>query len=153
MGKRWVKTDTEIICPIQDKRKGRKDSYLRGSVSHRKFLLSHKPSKAIVFILIKHGVFDCKVHKQKRHVKGGSFRMVTFGWLLSYDLFIKNECKLTRRKPERRKEESLLTISAGGFLTLIKRGRLPTLPLDAVPSAWTGLTSLFGMGRGGTPSP
>ena len=81
MGKRWVKTDTEIICHIQDKRKGRKDSYLRGSVSHRKFLLSHKPSKAIVFILIKHGVFDCKVHKQKRHVKVGSFRMVT----LHYD--------------------------------------------------------------------
>ena len=51
------------------------------------------------------------------------------------------------------KEESLLAIVAGGFLTLIKRGRLPTLPLDAVPSAWTGLTSLFGMGRGGTPSP
>ena len=51
------------------------------------------------------------------------------------------------------KEESLLAIAAGGFLTLIKRGRLPTLPLDAVPSAWTGLTSLFGMGRGGTPSP
>ena len=24
------------------------------------------------------GVFDCKVHKQKRHVKGGLFRMVTF---------------------------------------------------------------------------
>ena len=79
--------------------------------------------------------------------------MVAFGWLISYDLFIKNECKLVRCKPERVKEESLLAISAGGFLTLIKRGRLPTLPLDAVPSAWTGLTSLFGMGRGGTPSP
>ena len=51
------------------------------------------------------------------------------------------------------KEESRLAIEAGGFLTLIKKGRLPTLPLDAVPSAWTGLTSLFGMGRGGTPSP
>jgi hypothetical protein len=25
-------------------------------------------------------------------------------------------------------------------------------PADAVPSALTGLTSLFGMGRGGTPS-
>ena len=24
------------------------------------------------------GVFDCKVHKQKSHVKGGLFRMVTF---------------------------------------------------------------------------
>ena len=91
-GKRWVKTDTEIICPIQDKRKGRKDSYLRGSVSHRKFLLSHKPSKAIVFIQIKHGVFDCKVHKQKRHVKGGSFRMVTK--------------RLMRCKPERGKKKA-----------------------------------------------
>ena len=31
--------------------------------------------------------------------------------------------------------------------------RLPTLPLGiAVPSALTGLTSLFGMGRGGSPS-
>ena len=38
-------------------------------------MLSHH--KAIVFIQIKHGVFDCKVHKQKRHVKVGSFRMVT----------------------------------------------------------------------------
>lgn len=34
-----------------------------------------------------------------------------------------------------------------------KRRRLPTLPhCIAVPSAMTGLTSLFGMGRGGTPS-
>ena len=32
------------------------------------------------------------------------------------------------------------------------RRRLPTLPLDAVPSARSGLTSLFGMGRGGTPA-
>ena len=33
-----------------------------------------------------------------------------------------------------------------------KRGRLPTLPhCIAVPSAQAGLTSLFGMGRGGTP--
>ena len=31
--------------------------------------------------------------------------------------------------------------------------QLPTLPLGiAVPSAQTGLTSLFGMGRGGAPS-
>ena len=33
-----------------------------------------------------------------------------------------------------------------------ERRRLPTLPhCIAVPSAMTGLTSLFGMGRGGTP--
>ncbi|MDY3891779.1 MAG: hypothetical protein SOZ26_04490, partial [Bacteroidaceae bacterium] len=45
------------------------------SNTHITRILSHH--KAIVFIQIKHGVFDCKVHKQKRHVKGGSFRMVT----------------------------------------------------------------------------
>ena len=40
------------------------------------------------------------------------------------------------------------SISAGGFL----RRRRPTLPhCGAVPSARSGLTSLFGMGRGGTP--
>ncbi|MEE0906596.1 MAG: hypothetical protein U0L43_00225, partial [Muribaculaceae bacterium] len=33
--------------------------------------------EAIVFIQIKHGVFDCKVLNQKRHVKVGLFRMVT----------------------------------------------------------------------------
>ena len=43
--------------------------------THITRMLSHH--KAIVFIQIKHGVFDCKVHKQKRHVKVGSFRMVT----------------------------------------------------------------------------
>ena len=36
--------------------------------------------------------------------------------------------------------------------SLCKRRQLPTLPhCIAVPSAMTGLTSLFGMGRGGTP--
>ena len=42
-----------------------------------------------------------------------------------------------------------------GFLhgALTQRRQLPTLPhCIAVPSAMTGLTSLFGMGRGGTPS-
>ena len=39
-----------------------------------------------------------------------------------------------------------------GLLLLFKRRRLPTLPhCIAVPSAQAGLTSLFGMGRGGTP--
>src|SRR5574344_595441 len=45
------------------------------SNTHITRMLSHH--KAIVFIQIKHGVFDCKVHKQKRHVKAGLFRMVT----------------------------------------------------------------------------
>ena len=36
--------------------------------------------------------------------------------------------------------------------SLMKRRRPPTLPhCIAVPSAQAGLTSLFGMGRGGTP--
>ena len=36
---------------------------------------------------------------------------------------------------------------------LYKKRRLPTLPLfQAVPSALLGLTSLFGMGRGGSPT-
>ena len=39
------------------------------------------------------------------------------------------------------------------FLKVSEGWRLPTLPLGiAVPSALTGLTSLFGMGRGGSPS-
>ena len=79
--------------------------------------------------------------------------MVAFGWLLSYDLFIKNECKLMRCKPERGKKKASWPLRLEAFSHGLKRGRLPTLPLDAVPSAWTGLTSLFGMGRGGTPSP
>ena len=44
------------------------------------------PNKLACFgwLQIKHAVFDCKVHKQKPHVKVGLFRMVTacFGWLL-----------------------------------------------------------------------
>ena len=46
-------------------------------------------------------------------------------------------------------------IEKPGKITLVglEKWRLPTLPLGiAVPSALTGLTSLFGMGRGGTPS-
>ena len=43
-------------------------------------------------------------------------------------------------------------MSAGG--RLVCKGRQPTLPHScAVPSARAGLTSLFGMGRGGTPPP
>ena len=46
---------------------------------------------------------------------------------------------------KKRPPELLLKVSEGW--------RLPTLPLGiAVPSALTGLTSLFGMGRGGSPS-
>ena len=48
------------------------------------------------------------------------------------------------------KQKSLRNLSKSE--TLDKRRRLPTLPhCIAVPSAQVGLTSLFGMGRGGTP--
>ena len=54
---------------------------------------------------------------------------------------VKNVIVLNKKRPP----ESLLKVSEGW--------RLPTLPLGiAVPSALTGLTSLFGMGRGGSPS-
>ena len=52
------------------------------SDTHIARMLSHH--KAIVFIQIKHGVFDCKVHKQKRYVKVGLFRMGT--------MFVASEC-------------------------------------------------------------
>lgn len=43
--------------------------------THVAWMLRH--DNAIVFIQIKHGVFGCKVHNQKRHLKVGLFRMVT----------------------------------------------------------------------------
>ena len=47
---------------------------------------------------------------------------------------------------KREKTPSLTTKS------LLQNWQLPTLPLYAVPSARLGLTSLFGMGRGGSPT-
>ena len=68
---------------------------------------------------------------------------------------------LTRKTPipyrktpvsDRTKKEGRLTAHCRKRPSCEKR-RLPTLPhCIAVPSAMTGLTSLFGMGRGGTPS-
>ena len=52
------------------------------------------------------------------------------------------------------KEKILRKISLpeDSILCLDEKRRLPTLPhCIAVPSAQAGLTSLFGMGRGGTP--
>ena len=52
-------------------------------------------------------------------------------------------------KKKQKKESLLLYLQQG----LTEKGRSPTLPhCIAVPSAQTGLTSLFGMGRGGTPT-
>ena len=57
-----------------------------------------------------------------------------------------NEQNLPKDKTKKRASKISLQSS------LYKRRRLPTLPhCIAVPSAQTGLTSLFGMGRGGTP--
>ena len=57
-----------------------------------------------------------------------------------------------RRGRGRKKKRPPAELSAGG--RLVCKGRQPTLPHScAVPSARAGLTSLFGMGRGGTPPP
>ena len=53
-------------------------------------------------------------------------------------------------------DDNIVTKKVPGTLLssglLLKRRRPPTLPhCIAVPSAQAGLTSLFGMGRGGTP--
>ena len=54
-------------------------------------------------------------------------------------------------KTEKDTKKGALTHDCESGLSL-KRRRLPTLPhCIAVPSAQAGLTSLFGMGRGGTP--
>ena len=53
------------------------------------------------------------------------------------------------QKKEQKKRASKISLQS----SLSKRRRPPTLPhCIAVPSAQTGLTSLFGMGRGGTPT-
>lgn len=44
------------------------------SDAHVRRILRH--NYAVVFIQIKHGVFDCKVRYQKHHVKVGFIRMV-----------------------------------------------------------------------------
>ena len=58
------------------------------SYTHITRMLSHH--KAIVFIQIKHGVFDCKVHKQKRHVKVDLFRMVTYSMRDAVDNYLES---------------------------------------------------------------
>ena len=46
-----------------------------------------------------------------------------------------------------------INVTAKRRITLIKKARRrPTLPLNAVPSALKGLTSVFDMGTGGSPS-
>ena len=47
-----------------------------------------------------------------------------------------------------KRSEPRLLLESG----LAEGGRRPTLPLCAVPSAPKGLTSVFGMGTGGSPS-
>ena len=67
---------------------------------------------------------------------------------------LKRPCKprlhfLQDGKPKKSPPEDF---SSGGHHSLDEKRRLPTLPhCIAVPSAQAGLTSLFGMGRGGTP--
>ena len=72
--------------------------------------------------------------------KGGLFRMVT---MATFIFFIAPNMT---HIPTKRASVTVVTKA------LREKGRLPTLPhCIAVPSAQVGLTSLFGMGRGGTP--
>ena len=80
----------------------------------------------------------------------------------SYKVPIRSSIKDINQEPQPRKankrskdsykhKKAPTTKCNRGFL-INKRRRLPTLPhCIAVPSAQVGLTSLFGMGRGGTP--
>ena len=60
--------------------------------------------------------------------------------------------KLGDKKAELWEKQKSLRNLSKSEASEIERRRLPTLPhCIAVPSAQVGLTSLFGMGRGGTP--
>ena len=72
-------------------------------------------------------------------------------WIMHGNTRSSKKNSIVRNKKNKQKKEfqdfRLRTLS-------VKRRRLPTLPhCIAVPSAQVGLTSLFGMGRGGTPPP
>ena len=82
--------------------------------------------------------FEDKGNQSRRNGKGGLFRMVTNNHLLL--------CPTMAHVPTKKASVTFVTKA------LHEKGRLPTLPhCIAVPSAQVGLTSLFGMGRGGTP--
>ena len=75
--------------------------------------------------------------------KGGLFRMVT----LVSDGYVTLLLRPNMTHIPTKKASVTVVTKA-----LREKGRLPTLPhCIAVPSAQVGLTSLFGMGRGGTP--
>ena len=84
--------------------------------------------------------FEDKGKQHQRNGKGGLFRMVTDG---NIHLLL---CPNMTHVPTKKASVTVVTKA------LREKGRLPTLPhCIAVPSAQVGLTSLFGMGRGGTP--
>ena len=73
------------------------------------------------------------------------FMRIPTKFLLSLLLFLDNSRK------EHKKSSGYISVIRA--FIYYKRRRSPTLPhCIAVPSAQTGLTSLFGMVRGGTPS-
>ena len=71
-----------------------------------------------------------------------------FEWLRLFRMITNNHllCPTMAHIPTKKASVTVVTKA------LREKGRLPTLPhCIAVPSAQVGLTSLFGMGRGGTP--
>ena len=97
----------------------------------------------VVLIQIEHNFFEDKGNQSRRNGKGGLFRMVT---LVSDGYVTLLLCPNMTHVPTKKASVTVVTKA------LREKGRLPTLPhCIAVPSAQVGLTSLFGMGRGGTP--
>ena len=108
------------------------------SIAHISRMLRH--NYTVVLIQIEHNFFlRTKVNSLDEMEKAACF-----GWLRydGYSAFL----HLIIYVPTKRASVTVVT------KTLREKGRLPTLPhCIAVPSAQMGLTSLFGMGRGGTP--
>ena len=98
----------------------------------------------VALIQIEHNRFlRTKVNSINEMEKGGLFRMVT----LVSDGYVTLLLRPNMTHVPTKKASVTVVTKA-----LREKGRLPTLPhCIAVPSAQVGLTSLFGMGRGGTP--
>ena len=84
--------------------------------------------------------------KEKSHLKAKKLTFASFCRRKQANSLYGKSCQQAGRT----KKEALTQKLNQGFI--IEKWRPPTLPhCIAVPSAQAGLTSLFGMGRGGTP--
>ena len=92
----------------------------------------------VILFQIEHNFFGGTKVNSKNEMEKAAY----FGWLRYSAAFL----HLIIYIPTKKASVTVVTKA------LCEKGRLPTLPhCIAVPSAQVGLTSLFGMGRGGTP--